>query len=196
MKKQVITMIVIVLSIMATVTKADILTFDDVTTAGEAVIPNGYGGLNWTEFGVVNSSSVVPGSGYDNGTVSGSYVAYNRYANIATASDGTFDFIGTYLTAAWNEDLNINLKGYNNNVLIYDQTVVVDPYAPTWFNFNFNNIDELVFDSFGGVNANLGGSGEHFAMDDFAFAIPEPSSMALMTLVSGAGWVIRRKYLC
>jgi hypothetical protein len=92
--------------------------------------------------------------------------------------------------------LNINLKGYNSGSLIYDQTVVVNTDAPTWFNFNFNNIDNLVFESFGGVDDGIGtGSGTQFAMDDFTYVIPEPASIAMIGLVSGCGVFIRRRFM-
>lgn len=151
-------------SLMATV-----LTFDDVTLALDGPIPNGYGGLNWTNMYVLNSTNpALAGSGYDNGTVSGEYVAFNWFANIATASNGIFDFNGAYLTGAWRDGLSITVTGFFGAAELYTQTVVVDHDAPTWFGFNYLGIDRVEFESFGGVEVpGLGGEGAHFAMDNF-----------------------------
>jgi hypothetical protein len=147
------------------------LDFDDITTdvSDAVIIPDGYGGLDWDAFGVIHKD-VWGSDGYENGTVSGNYVAYNRFAAVATVDDGLFMFDGAYLTAAWNEDLNIDIDGYVDGSLVQSTTVVVDPYAPTWFDFGWV-VDELVFASYGGTNAGLDGSGTHFAMDNFTYSI-------------------------
>ena len=163
---------------------ATVLTFDDISTAQSGTIANGYGGFDWDQFGYVNG---VIGSGYDNGTVSGDYVAANQWANVATVGEFSFDFNGAYFTGAWNDGLNINIQGFSNGSVLYDETIQVDHYGPTWFAANFVGIDRLVIDSYGGINAGIGGFGEHFAMDDFTFTeaapVPEPSTILLM----GAG---------
>ena len=196
MEKRIITMVVALVSLVA-VTNADVLYFDDLTTdiLSTTVTPNGYGGLNWSGFGVIHKDYHNHANGYDNGTVSGNYTVYNKFACVAAISDGNFSFNGAYLTAAWNTGLNINLKGYINGSLLYNQTVVVNADAPTWFNFNFNNIDELVFDSFGGVDAGFGSSSEHFAMDNFTYVIPEPATMSFLGLVSGCIYFVRRFFV-
>jgi hypothetical protein len=150
---------------------AEVLTFDDVTDAhGDTTIPDGYGGFNWDEFGVVYGTG-LPGSGYDNGRVSGDYVAFNRKANVATIDDGLFDFNSAYLTAAWNTGLNIRVQGFVGGNLFpnYDRTVVVNTTGPTLFNFDYLGINKLVFDSYGGFNADYDEDVEHFVMDDFTF---------------------------
>ena len=161
--------------------RAAVLTFDDVsTTTLYETVPDGYGGLNWDQMAVVNGN-YHPVYGY--GVVSGDYAAFNLAANVVTVSDGAFDFIGAYLTSAADGYVNMNVKGYNGAAIIYDQTIVVG--APTWFNFNFNNIDSLVLDS----------GGYHFTMDDFTYVIPEPSSVAMAGLVSVLGVFIRRRFM-
>ena len=163
-----------------------VLTFDDVITGPAGPIPNGYGGLNWSyNFHVLDIASYAGPdllTGYINGLVSGSYVAVNSDANPAIVSDSYIDFTGAYLTSAWRTGLNIDVEGYRGSTLVYNQTVVVDYYGPTWFEFNFINIDKVRFNSYGGTNApGLSGSGAHFAMDNFTF-IPEPATFLLLTL--------------
>lgn len=164
---------------------AAVLTFDDLTPVELGTIFDGYGGFNWDQFGYLNGAQHAPGSGYDNGTVSGDYVAFNEFANVATIDDGLFDFTSAYLTAAWNDGLNITVEGWNSGSLLYSTTVVVDTTGPTLFTFDYLGIDSLVFNSFGGVNVGLGGSGAHFAMDDFTFnesQVPEPGVLALLAM--------------
>ena len=105
------------------------LTFDDITSNPTATIPNGYGGLNWLNFSVVdpiaygqgqpNGTAVCTGcpNGYVNGTVSGDYVAYRQgggpvevtaacpvtdATNWFGSSGARSDSIGSRLTAATN----------------------------------------------------------------------------------------------
>jgi hypothetical protein len=175
--------------------RADTLTFDDVTTASFADVPNGYGGLNWSNMGVYDGSGGVGGSGYINGRVSGTYVAFNEYALTATVSHGSFTFNSAYFTAAWNNGLNVTVDGYLNNVLVDTKSFTVDTAGPTLVNFDFQGIDKLVFNSFGCTpdNTYLGhGAGAHFAMDNFTFneatVAPLPSPVLMgMTLLGGTG---------
>ena len=166
-----------------------VLTFDDISNADSGLIPDGYGGLTWSggigDFSYINGGDVWPGTGYDNGTVSGEYVAFNGFAEPVTMSSETdFDFNSAYLTAAWNEGLNIEVVGFSDGLELYSQTVVVDPYFPTEFEFNFFGVDEVEFTSFGGTDADLGGSGEHFALDNLTIEAEagEPGS------ISGYKW--------
>jgi hypothetical protein len=143
------------------------LTFDDLSHLGaEGAIPNGYGGLDWSNFYYVNSALIVPSSGYTHGTVSGADVAFNAYANPASVS-GHFNFVGAYLTGAWNNGLSISVDGYNRDTLVDHETVVVNTDAPQWYEFDYTGITRLVFSSSGGTPAGYNGAGTHFAMDNF-----------------------------
>lgn len=141
---------------------ADVLTFDDIITGvTSGTVPNGYGGFDWDQFGVLHRD-YHPGSGYENGTVSGDYVAYNQWADVATISDGTFWFLGAYLTSAWDESLSIKVDGYLGSSLMFERTVTVVNTGPTWFDFNYSDVDSVKFTSLAG--------GNHFAMDNFTFS--------------------------
>ncbi|MGK7902048.1 MAG: PEP-CTERM sorting domain-containing protein [Hormoscilla sp.] len=173
-----------------------VLTFEDITTNHYGVIPDGYRRLNWYNIHVTKGSK-EPGSGYDNGTVSGDYVAYTPWVQVGSNSRYLMDFKGVYLTAAWNDGLNIKVEGLLDGELKYSQTVVVDTDEPTWFEFNFEHIDYLKFTSFGGMQADgLEGNGTQFVMDNFTYtSLPEPGSvLGLVTLGAlGAGSALKRK---
>jgi hypothetical protein len=184
----------------------NVITFDDlhVTGSGE-YIPNGYQGLVWSNFGVVNAiletnlPLVLGGgvSGIDYGMVSPSNVAVNAGGTPAEIDSATnFNFLSVYLTGAWSSNLNIEVQGFNNGTLLYDTTVTASATNPTLFTFNYLDIDRLYFNSFGGQNAGFSGSGENFVMDNMTFAfIPEPSSFLLAALgaVSLVAFLRRRR---
>jgi hypothetical protein len=161
---------------------ATILTFDNISAASIGTIPDGYGSFDWDQFGFIRND-VRPGTGYDFGTVSDSYAAYNEYAHVATVSDSIFNFEGAYLTGAWNDNLNITVEGLLGNTLLYTQTVVVSRLAPTWFDFNFTGIDRLQFTSFGGTAPDPTVYSTNFVMDNFTYnVIPEPGTLLLLGL--------------
>ena len=106
-----------------------------------------------------------------------------------------FNFLAAYLTGAMNSNLNIQVQGFRRGLLLYDQTVVVSATNPTLFTFNYDNIDELDFNPYGGQPAFGGGGVTWFVMDNFTFEfVPEPSALLLTAL--GAATVLifcRRK---
>lgn len=176
-----------------------VLTFDDITTNHYGIIPDGYRRLNWYNIHVTKGSK-DPGSGYDNGTVSGDYVAYAPWVRVGSNSRYLMDFEGVYLTGAWNDGLNIKVEGILDEEIKYSQTVVVDTDEPTWFEFNFEHIDYLKFTSYGGVKAeNAAGNGTQFVMDDFTYTpLPEPGSVlglvALGALGAGSAFKGKQKH--
>lgn len=177
---------------------ATVLTFDDLT-GFSGPIPNGYGGLDWSNFYYLDTTSFTP-SGYVNGTVSQPKVAFNAFGAPATVSSSNpFTFNGAYLTGSWNNGLNINVSGYLGGILQDSQTVTVNTTAPTWFNFNYVGIDSLTFTSSGGTSAGYGGLGTHFALDNFTYnavpkTVPEPSAVLGLLAIGGLGLVsLKRK---
>jgi hypothetical protein len=153
---------------------ATVLTFDDI---GGPTNLGLYGGLFWDNGGTVDKNTVFSGgggSGYVNGTVSGDYTGINKFGDPLTVVGNSFDFVGTYLTAAWRNDLHVSLKGYNGASLLYDQTVIVDSDGPTWFNFNYAQITSLVITTSGGTPAGWENIGRQVAMDNFTVQVLNP----------------------
>lgn len=167
-----------------------VVDFDDLTeTASGSFITNLYQGLTWTNFKAENAvllMSNVGTNGYYYGMVSASNNAFNALGDPAEIdSSGTnFNFLGAYLTGAWNNNLNIEVQGFRGASLVYSQMVVASATSPTLFTFNYLNVDRLTFSSSGGQSAGFPfGGGEQFAMDNFTFQlVPEPSSLLLAAL--------------
>lgn len=167
-----------------------IITFDDLSERAEGnFITNGYQGFTWVNFGAGNAllnTNTYGLSGVFYGMVSASNVVVNAGGNPAEIDSPSthFNFLSTYLTGAWNSNLNIEVKGFSGDSLLYDTNVAASATAPTLFTFNYLNIDRLTFNSFGGEPAGFpSGSGAHFVMDNFSYEpVPEPSTVLLAAL--------------
>jgi len=171
-----------------------LLTFD--TGIGNfSPVPNGYGGLNWSNF--YGYSKFNRGaSGYKNGMVSPDFVVFKPNANPASISSSTdFQLASGYLTGAWNDGMTVTVKGYNNSALIYTQNFVVTSVSPTFVSFNNALVDNVVFSSAGGTSHGYGGYGYHFVLDNLTIGanVPEPASRALMIVGFGLVGVSMRR---
>ena len=151
-----------------------------------------YGGLQWDNFYVFDAADTLHYqiSGYPNAMVSPKNVAFNWFGNPAQVSSGTpFDLDSAYLTAAWNDGLHVEVKGFTGATLAYDNTYTINSTAPTLINFNYLGVTEVDFIPSGGVPnpAYSGsGSGTHFCMDNLVINVPEPSVLALAVLGAAA----------
>jgi hypothetical protein len=176
------------------------ITFDDLAppwdgSTYEGPIPNGYDGFQWNNFYVMDAALLGAVNGYKNGMVSANNVAFNAAGNPAMFSAGSFDLNSAYLTAAWNDGLQVEVQGFVGTTLTYDNTYTVNTTGPTLLDFNYLGVDEVSFISSGGVpNGNyLGGPGTQFVMDNLAVTIPEPNLLALACLGAAALMVWHRR---
>ena len=149
--------------LFAAAAHATIIGFDDTPADAFGVpIPNGYAGLNWSNFGALNGPDAYSAdstNGYTNGVVSPDNVAFDVFGLQATASGSPFTFNSAYFTAAWNNGLSVTVTAYNGATQVGQQTFVVDATGPTLETFNFVNIDKVTFDCSGGTNAGYRGGG-------------------------------------
>ena len=183
-------------------TQAAVITFDDLPATELDAIPDGYQGFNWGAAAMANVSyfdkKILPGTGFATGVVSGDYAAFNFLATtstISTTGGEQFDFNGSYLTAGWNDGLNIEVSGFLNSVQLFTQTVVVNTSAAQWFDFNFAGINSLSLRAWGGTSTDGTLGNDFYVMDNFTVnetAVPESSSLALLLLGFG-GLLLGRK---
>jgi len=176
-----------------------LLTFDDLPdTANGLAVPSDYGGLHWQNVGYLD----VPlhygnqPNGYQAGMVSAPIVIYNRGGNLATISRSTpFDFVSAYLTAAWYDNLQVEVLGYAGNTLTYSNVYAPSATAPARIDFDYLGVDEVTFSSFGGtLHPGYSNGGEMFVMDNLMVNIPEPAAETLAMLGAGL-WLFRMKII-
>lgn len=194
MKKLASVASVAMMLIAANAANAEIITFDDLPGRLNA-IPNGYGGLQWNNFGNTTNDPSVQGTGYETGIVSGLHTAFNLGGSPAGFSSATaFTLNDAFFTGAWNDGLQIHVIGTGGSN-IYTSDFTVDTSGPIDIFFNWSNINSVMFFSAGGVpNPGLTGLGlgTHFVMDNLAInqvasPVPEPRTYAM--LLAGLGFV-------
>jgi hypothetical protein len=154
---------------------AELITFD---TLGDGdPIPAGYSRLQWDNFSTLDA--VTEGtSGYLAGMKSKRNVAYNRYgspARIYVGLNGSFTPLTAYVTAAWNDNLQLQVEGYLRGRRVFSRTYKLSATKPTIIKFGLR-VDELYFTSSGGTNHGYGGGGTHFAMDNLQVTSVNPGA--------------------
>jgi hypothetical protein len=193
------------------------INFDNLPSDQLQTIPNGYQGFNWNGFSTIEPSVFIPGgSGYQNGVVSGSIVAYNQNGNFASFSSATpFTLNSAFLTGAWNDGLTVLVQGFEdtNSTASFAQSVVVGTSSPSFFTNNFTGlINRVTFTSSGGspnsAFASKGFVGTQFALDNLTVnapidptpdpdpdpaAIPVPPQLLGTVFGAGLGFLKARK---
>ena len=170
----------------------ELLNFDDLPARssspfplpGSGVITNGYGGLNWNTFTVINPAT----SGFT--AFSAGVVSPNNVAlagNDSISAPAIFDLQSAYLTASSgiftaSRPLRVQVEGFLGTTMLYSNSYPVSGTVPTLFNFNFVGVDRVSFitSQFGPVTSPL----QEFVMDNLTvnFPAPEPSTTALVTM--------------
>ena len=185
---------------LAATTHAAVITFDDLPATELDAIPEGYHGFTWGESFFSNVSYIhkntAPGSGYENGAVSGDYAAFNFLAStslIKTTSGETFDFNGASFTSAWKDNTNLMVTGLLNNAVLFTQTIVINTSAAQWFDFNFLGINALELKVW---NYTPNDGNDYYVMDNFTYnqsaSVSESSSLVLL-LLGVTGVLLGRK---
>lgn len=174
---------------------ATLLTFDNLSTGFNppptyAAIPNGYGGLNWDNFGVINGATIDASYGYHSGVVSPNNVAFNIYGDPAAVSvaRGVFALNSGYLTAALNLNtpVQIEVEGFFGTTLLYDNFYSVYNTGPTLFNFDYVGVNEVMF---------ISSPAQQFVMDNLDVTVPDqPSTVALLGMTAIGLGLLQKKF--
>ena len=164
-------------AVLSVLTGAPVLvTFDDLGPTNLPV-PNGYAGLAWSNFYHTDTGLSAPNpSGYIAGTISPPNVAFNQYGTAASITNDTpFDFLSAWVTAAWNDNLRLEARGYAGGALVYDQAYFLSSETPSFLQFNCVGVTNIEFTSSGGTpNQVYGGSGFEFVMDNASVIVNTP----------------------
>ncbi len=178
---------------------AEVLTFEDLTPTYYygTDIPGNYAGFQWANWYGASIPQYfqdfgVGGGAYPNAVVSGNWVAYDGAGNPAeiSLSSGSFDLNSVYLTAAWNDGLQMEVQGFTGDKLTYDNIYTVNTAAPTLLTLDYSGVTAVDFIPSGGTPNPVyasGGGGENFAIDDLnlSIVVPEPSTFSLVGLAGG-----------
>ena len=180
---------------------AALITFDDLTADP---IPNAYAGLSWNNFSALNATTFSGNpSGYLVGLVSPDFVAYNPFGTPASfGMEPGFVVNSFYLTAAWNDDLDVLIEGLLDGTPVVSTSIQIDSTIQSLVTLNWSGIDEVRLITSGGVdNPSFSGGGTHFTMDNLVInsefqEVPEAGTWfagATVALIGGATYLRRRR---
>lgn len=183
------------LSSLASIASAAPVTFESGLVSGQVF--TALDGLNWSGFAALNTAS-LPSSGLKLAATSGSFIAFNKGAGVATISSATpFSLVGADLTAGWRDGLSVTVVGKLGGSTVSSTTYTLSATAPTRITFGLGNVDAVSFTSFGGTaHAGYAGSQATFGLDTLtiAAAVPEPETYAMLLAGLGLmGAVARRR---
>lgn len=119
--------------------------FEDVTTSRIAKIPNGSGGLGWTDL-IVVQNEMYGGEGYINGTVSGQFVGYNSSGYpVAIHREEGFDFYGGYFAVAWPaaHGETLIVRAWRGELPVGSEEYTLSALGPFWFAADYHAITRL-----------------------------------------------------
>ncbi|UJR16681.1 hypothetical protein I4U23_003581 [Adineta vaga] len=154
--------------------------FDDLSD-GNVSIPSSYEGFNWLNVESLIASQ-FPESGYFVSLRSGTRVAYNKEGSPMSISAGSvnsrisFSVNSFVAAAAWNNGLVLAITGYRAGTPVFSKSITLQTTSATNVVLNWTNIDEIRFNTSGGVPAyaSAAGGGKQFAMDNLCIMKNKP----------------------
>jgi hypothetical protein len=159
------------------------MTFDDIFTGATPdyfKVPNGYRGLNFTNlFGydpiAYSEFYSLPGvPGYEQGTISPSYIAFNgrgKPAAIFSPVGQEISLIAMWVTPAFQNDLNLLIERFDASdakVAPDFTAILASPLTPMQITFDGTYAAKIVISTSGGTNTGLG---TNVAIDNIFFFV-------------------------
>lgn len=124
----------------------------------EYIVRNLYYGLNWNGISYAHKSFLIekyPKSGYVTSFIQGgsSFIAYfsENGAIGSTNNDEVFTFVSITACAAWNDNLQLIIKGYRNDTELNTETVTLVFGKPESFQLRWKGNSNIEFRSSGGT---------------------------------------------
>jgi uncharacterized repeat protein (TIGR01451 family) len=163
-----------------TTQSSQLITFDDLPYSGGVPLPTDYAGITWSNVYYMDRAAYGTNSGYYAGTVSLPNVAFDGFAQTAgISSTNSFSLISAYLTAAWMDNLQLQVTAYAGPALAYSNAYTLSTTTPKLINFDYYGVTrvELVY---GG-----GGGNTHFAIDNILLSTNGTTSIAISPTNTG-----------
>jgi hypothetical protein len=171
------------------------ITFEDLPLRADDFVgaaPTEYGGFVWSNWNSIYDAQMlrdgkgVP-SGYLSADASGPKALIGGPQSMIGSYDGSeFDFQSGYFTSAWKDGATFTVTGYHDGAQVAVQSFTIGTSGSLYVQFtsDFDRVDELAFQSVGGI-ANGFGNGNYFVVDDLLLAGP----VAVPGPIAGEGMV-------
>jgi hypothetical protein len=179
---------------------AQIVGFDNVTSAPIGMIGNGYAGFNWDNAFVIDPvswfGSTGAAAGFGSALQSSAYVMGNGGGNAMTISGNQFNLLGGTFASAWRKGMTVSAIGSLGGAQKYSRTFLVDWDKSQYVGLNMFGVDNIVFTTSGGTVEGFDShSNASFAVDNLVFeadgglgtlgdigiqVVPEPMTVSLM----------------
>lgn len=129
--------------------------------------------MNWTNAFVYTRDA--RSSGYHVGVVSGQNGMYNAAGDpvtIKSTNGNPFTLYSAAVTAAWYDNLELTVVGYNSNITVANNTFILQVFSVSHLTFNgYSEVDTIIFStSKGKKNPLVETKGRQFAMDNICLS--------------------------
>ena len=172
----------------AVVAKAEIASFDDISSGSGYVTLNTYNGFSWSNFYATDQSIYGANNPYGRGATSGSMYVFgsgNKTSTIERTGGGLFDVKSASFSSVFDDGLKLKVTGWLDGVAVHSQTIVLSTKQNMLAQLNFFGINKLTF-----TTTNSGRPlGRQFTMDDIDYvpssSVPEPSTYVMVLIGLG-----------